>query len=86
MAQTVSVPPQGVGQKPQPLEALQLADALLRIATVSKVTGLSPATIYRKLAHSAFPKPVRLSARCTRWRAGDVRAWLVAQVEARDAT
>lgn len=63
----------------QPLHAVQLADALLRIRTVTQVTGLSSATVYRKLAAKQFPQPVRLGKRCTRWKAADVRAWIQAQ-------
>jgi prophage regulatory protein len=63
----------------QPLHALQLADALLRIKTVEHATGLSGATIYRKVRDGDFPSPVRMGARCTRWKAADVRAWIQAQ-------
>lgn len=65
----------------QPLHAAQLADALLRLSTVEAITGLGRSTIYAKLKtpNNEFPQPVRLGARCTRWRAGDVQAWLVAQ-------
>ncbi|WP_397536125.1 helix-turn-helix transcriptional regulator [Roseateles sp.] len=69
----------GNDRNPQPLHAVQLADALLRIATVAQATGLSSATIYRKLAAGEFPEPVRLGARCTRWKSADVRAWIQAQ-------
>ncbi len=64
----------------QPLHALQVADALLRLATVEAITGLGRSTIYAKLANNEFPEPIRLGARCTRFRAGDVQAWLAAQV------
>ena len=65
---------------PQPLHAVQIGDALLKIQTVGAVTGLSSSSINRKTAAGQFPVPVRLGARCTRWRAADVRAWLAAQV------
>ena len=64
---------------PQPIEAASHPNALLKIQTVSAVTGLSAATIYRKLAEDKFPCPVRLGSRCTRWKAGDLAAWLAAQ-------
>ena len=66
----------------QPLEAASLPDALLKIATVAAVTGLSASTIFRKLAADPpqFPEPVRLGTRCTRWKSASVRAWLAAQV------
>lgn len=63
----------------QPLHALQLDDALLKIRTVGQGTGMSSATIYRKVAAGEFPQPVRLGKRCTRWKAADVRAWIQAQ-------
>ena len=71
------------GAIPQPLEAAALPDALLKIQTVAAITGLSPSTIFRKLAADPpqFPEPVRLGTRCTRWKSASVRAWLSAQVE-----
>lgn len=66
-------------EKRQPIEAGTLPDALLRLATVEVMAGLSGPTIYRKLAAGEFPEPVRLGARCTRWKAADVRAWIQAQ-------
>lgn len=76
----------GAAQKPrtrpiQPLHAAQIAEALLRMATVESVTGLSKSTIYSKLANNDFPQPVRLGSRCTRFRAADVTAWLAAQAK-----
>jgi prophage regulatory protein len=76
----------GAAQKPrtrpnQPLHAAQIAEALLRMATVESVTGLSKSTIYSKVANNDFPQPVRLGARCTRFRACDVTAWLAAQAK-----
>ena len=67
------------GAVPQPLEAASLPDALLKIQTVATVTALSASSIFRKTKAGEFPKPVKLGARCTRWRAADVRAWLAAQ-------
>ncbi|WP_397536043.1 helix-turn-helix transcriptional regulator [Roseateles sp.] len=70
---------QASNRNPQPLHAVQLADALLRITTVRHATGLSTATIYRKLAAGEFPEPVRLGKRCTRWKSESIRAWIQAQ-------
>lgn len=39
----------------------------------------SPATFWRKVKDGTFPKPVKLSARITAWRVGDVREWIAAQ-------
>ena len=66
--------------KPQPLHAAQIADALLKMATASVIAGLSEATLYRKAkSDPAFPRLVKLGARCTRLRAGELTAWLAAQ-------
>jgi prophage regulatory protein len=67
-------------RKTQPLHAAQVADALLKLATVEALTGLSRSTLYAKMKAGTFVQPVRLGARCTRFRAGDVQAWLAAQV------
>ena len=65
---------------PQPLAAAALPDALLNLRTASAVGGVSTATIYRKAASDpTFPKLIRMGARCTRIRAGDLTAWLAAQ-------
>jgi prophage regulatory protein len=69
----------GNDRNPQPLHAVQLADALLRIKTVTHACGVSAATIYRMIAAGEFPEPVRLGKRCTRWKAADVRAWIQAK-------
>jgi prophage regulatory protein len=67
---------------PQPLYALQIADALLKIQTVISVTGLSESSIRRKVVLGKFPQPVKDGARCTRWIAGDVTEWLRGKVQA----
>lgn len=67
----------------QPLEAAQIADALLKLRTAAAVAGLSEATLYRKAkSDPTFPKLVRLGARCTRVRAGDLTAWLASKAGA----
>lgn len=63
----------------QSILASQLPDALLKVQTVSAVTGLSASTIHRKVAASSFPKPIRLGARCTRWKSREVAEWVRAQ-------
>lgn len=70
----------GSRSKPeQPIDAAAFAEALLRLKTVEAITGLGRSTIYAKLKAGEFVEPVRLGARCTRFRAGDVQAWLAAQ-------
>lgn len=67
----------------QPIEAGTLPDALLKLATVEAMTGLSRPSIYRRLALGLFPQPVRLGRRCTRWPANSVREWI--REQAREA-
>ncbi|KWT64459.1 MULTISPECIES: AlpA family phage regulatory protein [unclassified Variovorax] len=64
----------------QTLQALHIPDALLKIQTVTGVTGLSESTIRRKVSEGKFPSPIKDGTRCTRWRAGDVTTWLRAKV------
>jgi predicted DNA-binding transcriptional regulator AlpA len=71
--------PKSRARTQQPLHAAQVAGALLRLRTVEAITGLSRSTIYAKLKAGEFVEPVRLGARCTRWKASDVQAWLAAQ-------
>jgi prophage regulatory protein len=71
-----SCPPSG---NPAPELGPELAGArLLRIADVCHLVGLSASQVYQLIAEGAFPQPLRLSSRCSRWRARDVQAWLEA--------
>lgn len=62
----------------QPLEVIHVDDALLKVTTVSAVTGLSRTTIYTRMSATppTFPQAIRQGKRCTRWRAGDIKAFL----------
>ena len=62
-------------QPPELRPSLQAA-SLLRIAEVSAVVGLCGSTIYALAAVGSFPRPIRLSYRCSRWRASEVLTWL----------
>lgn len=57
-------------------------DALFSTKVIAAMTGNGVSTIWRYSATDpTFPKPIKLSARCTRFRAGDVRAWLLSKGE-----
>jgi prophage regulatory protein len=64
---------------PQSVTTAQNPDALLKVRTTSELVGLSTAQIYRLAREKKFPPPIKLGARCTRFRAGDVTAWLQAK-------
>ncbi len=42
---------------------------------VAKQFGVSRATIWRWVQNGAFPKPVKLSPGCSRWKIEDVQKW-----------
>lgn len=61
---------------PQPLITPQDPDALLKVKDTCALVGMCAASVYRKVREGAFPKPVKIGTRCTRWRSGDVRKWI----------
>jgi len=44
---------------------------------LQKLFKVSPATIYRWIKEGNFPKPVRLGANMVRWKASDIKAWMM---------
>ena len=59
-------------------------DLMLRLPDVLQWLGVSRATLYRWIAASEFPRPVKLSLRTSAWPRRAVAAWL-AQREAQVA-
>lgn len=55
--------------------------AILRQPSLEALLGVSASTIWRLVNSGALPR-VKLTARCTGWRVGDVRAYLQAQRDA----
>ena len=51
-------------------------ERILRLNTVLDRTGLSRATLYRKINDGTFPKQIKLSSRCAGWRESSINAWL----------
>ena len=56
--------------------------AMLRRPQVEAITGLSRSTLYRLVAESKFPSPVRLSERCVAWPSDLVAGWVEARCTA----
>lgn len=50
--------------------------ALISLKLVMPVVGMKHSALYARITAGTFPRPLRLSYRCARFRAGDVRAWL----------
>ena len=66
----------------QPIEVAAVPGAMLRIATVTAVTGLSRATIYRMMLKGEFPKAVQLSKHCVAWKQAEVADWIASRCAA----
>jgi len=54
----------------------QSPDRILRLNSVLDRTGLSLATLYRKVADGTFPKQIRIASRCMGWRESAINDWL----------
>ncbi len=59
---------------PQPTDRTD--DRLLRIADVRARTGLSTATIYRRVGQGTFPPKIPMGPRTVGWYASEVGKWL----------
>ena len=54
----------------------QSPDRILRLNSVLDRTGLSLATLYRKVADGTFPRQIRIASRCMGWRESAINDWL----------
>lgn len=59
--------------------------ALERLPSVKARTGLSRSEIYRRIASSDFPAPVKLGQRSSAWSAAEVDTWISGRIAERDA-
>lgn len=57
-------------------------EGFVRVETLAKMLGIAVVTTWRWSAKGKLPKPIRLSARCTVWRAEEIRDWMNAQGKA----
>jgi len=51
-------------------------ERILRIQAVLDRTGLSRATLYRKMRNGTFPTNIRISTRCAGWRESAISEWM----------
>lgn len=58
-------------------------ERLIRIDEVKRLTGISTATLYRKIAAKEFPRPVRLGAVARAWPLSEVQSWIAGRIELR---
>jgi len=54
----------------------QTAPAFYRLADVLRITALSRATIYRRIAEGRFPRPVHLGGRACGWTPAALQGWI----------
>lgn len=57
----------------QPTRATNL---MVDVKTLSRTVGVSVPTLYRWMGELGFPRPIKLSARCSRWPMADVEEWI----------
>lgn len=50
--------------------------AFYRLASVLRLTALSRATLYRRIAQGRFPRPVHLGGRACGWPRAAVQDWI----------
>lgn len=49
---------------------------LLRRSEVEEITGLSTASIYRKMRDGSFPVAIKIGANTVRWSLAELEHWL----------
>lgn len=52
-----------------------MPDRLVNRSHVLHMTGLSTASLYRRMAAGTFPVPLKLSGGIVRWKEADLAAW-----------
>ncbi len=48
----------------------------VRIRQVCEMTGMSKASVYRKMADGTFPKSFKIGERMSAWRVSTFEAWI----------
>jgi prophage regulatory protein len=58
-------------------------ERLIRIGEVKRLTGLSTATVYRKISSKEFPRPVALGVLARAWPLSEVQNWIAGRIAVR---
>ena len=61
-------------------------ERLIRIGEVKRLTGLSGATLYRKVSAKEFPRPVRLGATARAWALSEIQDWIANRMAVRGSS
>ena len=59
------------------------AERLICISEVKRLTGLSTATLYRKISRKEFPRPVQLGVVARAWPLSEIQNWIAKRIELR---
>ncbi|MEZ1435429.1 AlpA family phage regulatory protein [Pseudomonas shirazica] len=51
-------------------------ERLLKFESVCGMVGLSRTTLWRLEKVGAFPRRIKVTSRCVRWRHSEVKAWI----------
>ncbi len=49
---------------------------LINIKDVMQMVGIKQSTIYKYMKTKGFPKPIKLSQKCSRWKKEEVEKWI----------
>jgi prophage regulatory protein len=58
---------------------------LIRLPEVIRHTGLSRSQVYALAAKDRFPRPLKLSERCSAWQEPAVNSWIAERIAASSA-
>jgi prophage regulatory protein len=67
----------------EPAHQEPFLERLIRIDEVKRLTGISTATLYRKISAKEFPRPVRLGIVARAWPLSEVQSWIADRIELR---
>lgn len=60
-------------------------ESFVRLTGVMQRTGLKRAHLYQEIRKGRFPRPLKIGARASAWRASEVDEWIAARIAATDA-
>lgn len=52
------------------------SDRLLPLKAVMDKIGMGSTWIYERIKTGEFPKPIKFSERCVRWRESEIQNWI----------
>lgn len=64
----------------EPAHHETFVERLIRIDEVKRLTGISTATLYRKISANEFPHPVRLGVAARAWPLSEVQDWIASRI------